>query len=57
MKKVNSQVIKFDGLAEALIDYNLSPRVICESMSMMPQDALIMKKIYLKTLDKHNKIC
>ena len=42
----------FDGLAEILVEYNLSPRVICESMSMMPHDALIMKKIYHKILDK-----
>ena len=43
---------EFDGLAEALIEKNLSPRVICESMSTMPKDALIMKKIYLNLLDK-----
>lgn len=43
---------EFDELAQVLIDYNLSPRVICESMSMMPHDALIMKKIYKKILDK-----
>ena len=42
----------FDALAEVLVEYNLSPRVICESMSMMPHDALIMKKIYRKILDK-----
>lgn len=42
----------FDKLAEILVEYNLSPRVICESMSMMPHDALIMKKIYKKILDK-----
>lgn len=42
----------FEGLAEVLVDYKLSPRVICESMSMMPHDALIMKKIYTKILDK-----
>ena len=42
----------FEGLAETLIEYNLSPRIICESMSMMPNDALIMKKIYQKILDK-----
>lgn len=42
----------FDGLAEVLVEYNLSPRVICESMSTMPKDALIMKKIYHKILDK-----
>lgn len=42
----------FDGLAEILVEYNLSPRVICESMSMMPQDALIMKKIYQNTRQK-----
>lgn len=47
---------EFDGLAELLIEYNLSPRVICESMSMMPHDALIMKKIYHKLLDKHNNL-
>ena len=43
---------EFDGLAEVLIDYNLSPTVICESMSSMQKDALIMKKIYQKLLDK-----
>ncbi len=43
---------EFDGLASVLVDYNLSPRVICESMSRMPQDAQIMKKIYLNILDK-----
>ncbi|MBQ8908900.1 MAG: TIM barrel protein [Clostridia bacterium] len=43
---------EFEGLAEALIEYKLSPRVICESMSMMPHDAQIMKKIYMKILDK-----
>ncbi|MBE7073818.1 MAG: endonuclease IV [Clostridiales bacterium] len=42
----------FDGLAQVLVEYNLSPRVICESMSMMPSDAQIMKKIYMKILDK-----
>lgn len=36
----------FEPLADVLIEYNLSPRIICESMSMMPHDALIMKKIY-----------
>lgn len=43
---------EFDPLAKVLIEYNLSPRVICESMSQMPHDALIMKKIYSKLLDK-----
>lgn len=43
---------RFDCLADVLAEYNLSPRVICESMSSMPQDALTMKKIYLKILDK-----
>lgn len=43
---------EFDPSAEVLVEYNLSPRVICESMDKMPHDALIMKKIYLKTLDK-----
>lgn len=45
---------EFDGLAEVLIDYKLSPRVICESMNKMAHDALIMKKIYLNKLDKIN---
>ncbi len=44
---------EFDGLAEVLIEYNLSPRVICESMSTMPKDAQIMKKIYQNLLDKN----
>lgn len=44
---------EFDGLAQILIDYNLSPRVICESMSTMPKDAQIMKKIYQNLLDKN----
>lgn len=43
---------EFDGLAEVLIDYKLSPRVISESMNMMAHDALIMKKIYMNLLDK-----
>ncbi len=43
---------EFDGLAEILIEYKLSPRVICESMNMMPHDALLMKKIYQNLLDK-----
>ena len=43
---------EFEPLAETLIEYNLSPRVICESMDKMPHDALIMKKIYQKILDK-----
>lgn len=36
----------FEPLAKVLIEYNLEPRIICESMSMMPHDALIMKNIY-----------
>lgn len=44
---------EFDPLAKVLIDYDInSTRVICESMSKMPHDALIMKKIYSKLLDK-----
>ena len=43
---------EFDNLARVLVDYKLSPRVICESMSQMPNDALIMKKIYTNLLDK-----
>ena len=43
----------FDPLAQVLNDYDInSTRVICESMSQMPHDALIMKKIYSKLLDK-----
>lgn len=41
----------FDPLAKVLVEYKLTPRVICESMSQMPRDALIMKKIYNKVLD------
>jgi len=47
---------EFENLAEVLVKYNLSPRVICESMSDMPKDALIMKKIYLKTLDNYKNV-
>ena len=43
---------EFDPLAEALIDLKIYPRVICESMSQMPHDALIMKKIYNNLLDE-----
>ncbi len=43
---------EFNGLAEILIEYDLSPVVICESMNKMPQDAVIMKKIYKNLLDK-----
>lgn len=46
----------FDPLAEVLVDLNLSPRVICESMSLMPHDALIMKKIYMNLLDNSRKM-
>ncbi len=42
----------FEPLAKVLIEYKLSPRVICESMSQMPHDAQLMKKIYYKLLDK-----
>lgn len=47
---------EFDNLAEVLVEYKLSPRVICESMSMMPHDALIMKKIYHKILDNYKNV-
>lgn len=47
---------KFDELAEVLVEYKLSPRVICESMSMMPQDAYSMKKIYHKILDNRKNM-
>ena len=47
---------EFDYLAEVLIENNLSPRVICESMSNMPQDSLIMKKIYYKILDNYKNV-
>ncbi len=43
---------EFDELAKVLVEYNLSPRVICESMTTMPKDAQIMKKIYQNLLDK-----
>lgn len=38
----------FEPLADVLIEYNLTPRVICESMNMMPHDALQMKKTYFE---------
>ena len=47
---------EFDKLAEVLIEYSLSPRVICESMNQMPHDALIMKKIYYKILDTSKNV-
>lgn len=40
----------FDPLAEVLIDYKLSPRVITESMSNMVDDAILLKKIYNEKL-------
>lgn len=39
---------EFYPFAELLVEYNLSMRIICESMSDMPKDALTMKKIYQK---------
>ena len=36
----------FQPFAEVLIEKGLSMRIICESMSDMPKDALTMKKIY-----------
>ncbi len=42
----------FEPFAELLANYNLSMRIICESMTDMPKDALAMKKIYHKMLDK-----
>ncbi len=36
----------FEPLAEVLIDYKLSPRVITESMTQMVNDAQLLKKIY-----------
>lgn len=41
----------FEPLAEVLLKYNLKPRIICESMSQMPHDALIMKNIYTNLLN------
>ncbi len=39
---------EFYPFAEVLVEYDLSMRIICESMSDMPKDALTMKKIYQK---------
>ena len=47
----------FSPLAEVLIDYKMSPRIICESMTDMPKDALSMKKIYHNLLDKWAFLC
>lgn len=38
----------FDPLAQVLVSYKLSPRVITESMSNMVQDAVLLKNIYQK---------
>ena len=38
----------FEPLAEALCEYKLQPRVICESAENMAEDALQMKEIYGK---------
>lgn len=43
---------EFEPLAEVLVDYKLSPRVICESAGMQPADAVTMQNIYTKLLDK-----
>ncbi len=43
---------EFEPLAKVLLDYNLNPRIICESMTMMPHDALIMKNIYYDMKNK-----
>ena len=36
----------FTPLAEVLHDYNLTPTIICESKTMMAEDALTLKSIY-----------
>ena len=46
----------FLPFAEVIIEYKLSPHVICESMTDMPKDALQMKKIYKNLLDKQKDI-
>lgn len=43
----------FEPLAKVLIDYKLTPTIICESMNKMPHDALEMKKIYFNLKEKH----
>lgn len=42
---------EFEPLIEAIIMDNLTPRIICESDGTQPEDALQMKKYYLKNLN------
>ena len=42
----------FEPLADALIDLNLEPVVICESAGQQDKDALYMKNYYLSKLNK-----
>ena len=39
----------FDPLAQALVELGLTPTIICESKTMMAEDALTLKNIYEKT--------
>ena len=45
----------FEPLAEAIIELNLTPHIICESSGRMAEDAIEMQKIYLKTLGNNKK--
>lgn len=40
---------EFEPLAKVIKEYNLKPRIICESKEIMAEDALRLKEIYLNT--------
>ena len=47
---------EFEPLAQAILELKLEPVIICESNSIMAQDALKLKKIYTNLVDKLKKI-
>ncbi|MCR4661362.1 MAG: TIM barrel protein [Clostridia bacterium] len=40
----------FEPLAELLVEYNLSPKIICESAGTQAEDTIAMKNLYLSKL-------
>ena len=45
----------FEPLAKVIAEYNLSPVVICESRENMAEDALELKRIYIKEVEELKK--
>ena len=43
---------EFDGLANIIVKYKLSPIIICESKGTQAEDAIKMKKIYQNTMSQ-----